>query len=94
MNFRSDNEAPAAPEIMDALARANRGSAHSYGADAITQRLQTRFSDLFETEVAVYPVSTGTAANALSPNLTGSAATRTCACTPACICWGACCVSA
>ena len=66
MNFRSDNEAPAAPEIMDALARANHGSAHSYGADAITQRLQTRFSDLFEIDVAVYPVATGTAANALS----------------------------
>lgn len=66
MNFRSDNEAPAAPEIMAALTRANQGSAHSYGADAITARLQDRFSDLFETAVTVYPVVTGTAANALS----------------------------
>lgn len=66
MNFRSDNEAPAAPEIMDALARANRGSAHSYGADDITARLQKQYSELFATDVSVYPVATGTAANALS----------------------------
>ncbi len=66
MNFRSDNEAPAAPEIMAALARANHGAAHSYGADAITKQLQARFSELFDTEVAVFPVATGTAANALS----------------------------
>lgn len=66
MNFRSDNEAPVAPEIMEALARANSGTDHSYGADAATARLQGQFSDLFETEVAVFPVITGTAANALS----------------------------
>ena len=66
MNFRSDNEAPAAPEIMEALVRANQGSSHSYGADAVTARLQKRFSDLFDTEVSVFPVATGTAANALS----------------------------
>ena len=40
MNFRSDNEAPVAPEIMEALARANSGTDHSYGADAATARLQ------------------------------------------------------
>ena len=66
MNFRSDNEAPVAPEIMEALARANSGTDHSYGADAATARLQGQFSELFETEVAVFPVITGTAANALS----------------------------
>jgi threonine aldolase len=65
VNFRSDNEAPAAPEIMAALARANTGSAHAYGADAITARLEAHFAALFETDLAVYPVSTGTAANAL-----------------------------
>lgn len=66
MNFRSDNEAPVAPEIMAALTRANEGASHSYGADAITARLQDRFSELFEMPVTVYPVITGTAANALS----------------------------
>ena len=66
MNFRSDNESPAAPEIMEALVRANRDSAHSYGADRYTAELQTRFCALFETDLTVYPVATGTAANALS----------------------------
>ncbi|MDP6352336.1 MAG: beta-eliminating lyase-related protein [Alphaproteobacteria bacterium] len=66
MNFRSDNEAPVAPEIMRALAEANHGKAASYGADAVTARLKTRFAEVFETEVAVFPVVTGTAANALA----------------------------
>src|SRR5918996_1408597 len=66
VNFRSDNEAPVAPEIMAALQRVNAGSAHSYGADAVTARLQSRFSELFEKDVDVFPVVTGTAANALA----------------------------
>jgi threonine aldolase len=55
-----------APEIMAALAATNAGAAASYGADAITERLSRRFSDVFEREVAVFPVATGTAANALA----------------------------
>ncbi len=66
INFRSDNEAPVAPEIFDALTRANAGTAPAYGADAVTARLDAQFSELFETEVTVFPVATGTAANALS----------------------------
>ena len=65
INFRSDNEAPVAPEIMAALERANRGTAASYGEDAISERLQRIFGDLFETDVAVFPLLTGTAANSL-----------------------------
>ncbi len=66
MDFRSDNTAPASPAILAALAAANAGSASSYGADAITQRLSQRFAELFEHEVAVFPVATGTAANSLA----------------------------
>lgn len=66
MNFTSDNCYGASAEILDAIARANEGAAASYGDDAITARLQTRFSELFEREVAVFPVISGTAANALS----------------------------
>jgi threonine aldolase len=66
MNFMSDNTAGVAPEVMDAVARANAGTEPSYGGDAITQRLKRKFSDLFEREVVVHPVLTGTAANALS----------------------------
>ena len=66
MDFSSDNVAGAAPEIMAALAAANLGPATSYGADAVTARLEPRFAELFEHEVAVFPVATGTAANALA----------------------------
>jgi len=66
IDYRSDNTGRVAPEILDALVRANEGTALGYGADEWTARLQERFSDLFETRVRVFPVSTGTAANALS----------------------------
>ena len=66
IDFRSDNTGRAAPEILDALIRANSGTALGYGADEWTARLQERFSELFETKVRVFPVATGTAANALS----------------------------
>jgi threonine aldolase len=66
MNFTSDNCYGASPEILDAVARAAAGSDVSYGDDAITARLQTQFSELFERKVAVFPVISGTAANALS----------------------------
>src|SRR3954452_12637112 len=66
MNFASDNTAGVAPEILAALARANEGSALAYGNDAWTERVERRFSEVFEHEVAVFLVSTGTAANALA----------------------------
>jgi threonine aldolase len=67
MNFASDNVTGVAPEIMDALARANETVAMMpYGADEITARVETAFAELFQHEVAVFPVATGTAANALS----------------------------
>ncbi len=66
IDYRSDNTGRAAPEILDALVRANTGTALGYGADVWTARLQDRFSELFETRVRVFPVATGTAANALS----------------------------
>lgn len=66
MNFTSDNAAGAAPEVLAALARANDGTAASYGSDDVTRRLTEKLSKLFEKDVAVFPVATGTAANALS----------------------------
>lgn len=66
IDFRSDNTGRAAPEILDALVRANAGTALGYGADDWTARLQQRFGELFEAPVRVFPVATGTAANALS----------------------------
>src|SRR5918911_1370417 len=66
IDYRSDNTGRAAPEILDAIVRANTGTALGYGADEWTARLQERFSELFETRLRVFPVATGTAANALS----------------------------
>jgi len=66
IDYRSDNTGRAAPEILEALIAANTGTALGYGADDWTARLQDRFSELFETRVRVFPVATGTAANALS----------------------------
>ncbi|MCE9521850.1 MAG: low specificity L-threonine aldolase [Alphaproteobacteria bacterium] len=66
MNFMSDNAAGAAPEILAALSHANSGVAASYGADEITARLTEKLAKLFEKDVAVFPVATGTAANSLA----------------------------
>jgi threonine aldolase len=66
MNFSSDNVAGVSPEIMAALAAANAGSQPSYGADTITERVERRLAEIFERDVAVFPVATGTAANALA----------------------------
>ncbi|MBL8537584.1 MAG: low specificity L-threonine aldolase [Hyphomonadaceae bacterium] len=66
MNFRSDNTAPVAEEIMAALTAVNHETAAAYGADAWSQRLDNAFSDLFETDVRAFTVASGTAANAIS----------------------------
>ncbi len=66
MNFCSDNATGVSPEIMAAIASANSGAVMSYGDDEYTQRLQVKFSELFETSVTVFPVATGSAANALA----------------------------
>jgi len=65
MNFASDNTAGMAPEILAALAAANGGYALGYGNDDWTRDVERRISELFEREVAVFLVPTGTAANAL-----------------------------
>jgi threonine aldolase len=66
MNFASDNTAPVEPAILDAIAEANRGYARGYGDDAWTAAVESRLAEIFEREVAVFLVPTGTAANALS----------------------------
>jgi threonine aldolase len=66
MNFLSDNARGAVPEILRAMAAAGEGAYAPYGDDAITALLEHRFAELFERAVAVFPVISGTAANALS----------------------------
>jgi threonine aldolase len=65
-DFRSDNTHGASPEILEALARAGAGTMTAYGSDALTARVRERCRDIFETEVEIFPVMTGTAGNALA----------------------------
>jgi threonine aldolase len=66
MYFASDNTAGIAAPILEAIARANAGYALGYGNDDWSKRVEAKLADLFEHEVAVFLVPTGTAANALA----------------------------
>jgi threonine aldolase len=66
MDFRSDNTYGCSPEILEALARANVGTMSSYGDDEVTARVREQCRELFECDLEVFPVLTGTAGNALS----------------------------
>ena len=65
MRFFSDNAAAVHPKVMQAIAGANRLDT-AYDGDSLSARLDGAFSDLFETEVRAFWVSTGTAANCLA----------------------------
>jgi len=66
IELRSDNAAGVAPEILAALSAANVGSALAYGGDEWTARLRDEVRAVFEAPTAeVFPVVSGTAANAL-----------------------------
>ena len=66
MHFASDNTAGVPPAILEAIAKANDGFVLGYGRDDATARVRQQLSELFEREVAVFLVPTGTAANALA----------------------------
>lgn len=65
MRFFSDNAAAACPEVMAALAAANRIDT-AYDGDALSRTLSARFSELFDRDVTALWVATGTAANSLA----------------------------
>jgi threonine aldolase len=65
-DFRSDNVAGVAPEVLTALAAAAQGSVTSYGEDPITQRVEARLKELFGHDLTLFTVATGSAANALA----------------------------
>jgi threonine aldolase len=66
MNFASDNWTGASDRVAAALVGAAGGHAPAYGSDPQTLAVTQALSRLFEREVAVYFVATGTAANALA----------------------------
>ena len=66
MNFTSDNWAGVHPAITENLARHASGMAAAYGHGDLDQQVERRFCEIFEREVAVFFVGTGTAANSLA----------------------------
>jgi threonine aldolase len=66
MFFASDNWAGVHPDISANLSRHAAGIATAYGDGDLDRAIYRRFSEIFEREVAVFFVATGTAANALS----------------------------
>jgi threonine aldolase len=65
MRFFSDNAAAVHPAVLGAIAAANHVDT-AYDGDALSQKLDGAFSDLFGTDCAALWVSTGTAANCLA----------------------------
>lgn len=66
MFFASDNWAGAHPAISQALAKAADGFAPAYGASDLDRQVERKFAEIFERDVAVFFVATGTAANSLA----------------------------
>ncbi|MCU0830400.1 MAG: low specificity L-threonine aldolase [Rhizobiaceae bacterium] len=66
MYFASDNWAGVHPRVADSLSRHSGGFASAYGTSDLDRAVEDRFNAIFEREVAVFFVGTGTAANALA----------------------------
>jgi threonine aldolase len=64
VRFFSDNAAAAHPKVIEAIAASNRLDT-AYDGDEWSARLDGAFSELFETDVRAFWVTTGTAANCL-----------------------------
>ena len=64
--FASDNYSGICPQAWAAMESANRGSASSYGEDPWTARAADAFRELFETNLELFFVFNGTAANSLA----------------------------
>lgn len=64
--FASDNYAGVHPEVMEALARANRGHEPAYGGDSWTARLQQLVAEQFGEQATAFPVFNGTGANVVA----------------------------
>lgn len=66
MHFASDNWAGAHPKIAANLNRHSDGFASAYGTSTLDRAIDETFNTIFEREVAVFFVGTGTAANSLA----------------------------
>ncbi|MGI9007382.1 MAG: threonine aldolase family protein [Streptosporangiaceae bacterium] len=67
-SFGSDNHAGALPEVIEAIAAANAGDAHPYGADETSARVERELRSAFGAAGAFF-VFNGSAANVLGVSL-------------------------
>ncbi|WCE32330.1 threonine aldolase family protein [Vibrio sp. SCSIO 43137] len=66
VSFTSDNIAGASDAIIKSIAENSTHSVLPYGNDELTHNVTTQLKEIFETDLDVFLVPTGTAANALS----------------------------
>lgn len=66
MDFLSENTAPVHPAVVEAVAAANTGYATNFEQEAWSRRAHSKLKDVFEADLDVFTVSTGTAANAVA----------------------------
>lgn len=66
MHFASDNWSGAHPRIAENLTRHAQGFAPAYGTSDLDKAVEERFCEIFERQVSVFFVATGTAANSLA----------------------------
>ncbi|MEO1659032.1 MAG: beta-eliminating lyase-related protein [Pseudomonadota bacterium] len=69
MLFTSDNWGGVHPKIMQAIVEAEGGFAPAYGNDELTTKTKALFEEVFEHEVAIAFVPTGSAANGVALSL-------------------------
>jgi threonine aldolase len=65
-SFASDNNAGVHPRVLQAIAAANRGHVVGYGDDSYTEAVVRKFEQHFGSDIKVFFVFNGTAANCLS----------------------------
>jgi threonine aldolase len=65
-SFASDNNAGVHPKVLQAIAAVNRGHVVGYGDDPFTEAAVRKFKQHFGSDVEVFLVFNGTAANCLS----------------------------
>lgn len=64
-SFASDNNAGVHPAVMDAILSCNTGHTIAYGDDPFTETALIKFREYFDSEIDLYFVYGGTAANVL-----------------------------
>ncbi|MBD2057988.1 low specificity L-threonine aldolase [Oculatella sp. FACHB-28] len=66
MQFGSDNQTGASPQVLEMIVTANAGYTHGYGDDIWTKRAVEALRETFQCDLDAFFVSTGTAANSLA----------------------------